>query len=520
MIRRVTTVLFFVAYFIIGWIITDDYGITYDEAIQRRHGLVSVEYVADKLGIPHGELTNGEAGFAPYGVLYQLVAIGLEQVFNTSDEPFEYYRIRHLLNYLLFGLSLFCFHRLLRLRYPGDSWLPLLGVLALTLSPRIFGHAFFNPKDHILLVAYVAATYTLFRYLKERRPAALALHVVVSALALNTRPAALIIVAVTVGVLVAEQLFTRPGNLRRLGVAATYLVGSCLAALPFFPYLWQDTGGRVASTMTEMASYGWAGEVLLFGVSYTADTVPWFYIPVWIALTTPIVYLLFIAVGLGWSAWRLAPRLFSSKLWSGLPETYDIIQFALAIGPLLAVIVLHANLYNGWRHLHFVYPALVYFLLLGFYRLYQLKPIIGSLCLGAAMLWTASQMYRMHPHQQVYFNELVRDEFILQRYDMDYWGASYRDALLQLTDQIPAGETRRIRCVNWPCEDNVRSLPPGAREKLVLESKWHLADFVATNFIYPTERDAIPTRGEYFSDPVVELYPEGNLVIGIYRVNQ
>ncbi len=520
MIRRATVLLFFLGYFITGWLIVDDYGVTFDEAIQRRHGLVTVEYVADQLGVDHGPLTDGTHGFAPYGMIYQMTAVGIELLLDANKDPYVYYRIRHILNFLLFGLALICFYRLLRLRWPVEKWIPLVGTVVLLASPRIFAHAFFNPKDHILLVFYLLATYTLFLFLKHRNWRTLCLHIVVTALALNTRSAALIIVAVTLGALIAEQVFARPKNFQPLIQAAVYLPASLLIALPFFPFLWQDTGQRAASTVTDMANYGWGGDVLFFGTTYAADSLPWYYVPAWVTITTPIIYLLFIVIGIGITVRTLFPKLFSQRLWSNQLDEYDLIQLILALGPLMVVILLGSTVYNGWRHLHFIYPPLVYLLVLAYHRLSLSRKFLPGATLAIGVLMTTVAMYRMHPHQQVFFNGFIQDEYALQRFDMDYWGASYRSALLQLAAQIPDGQIRKVRCMNWPCEDNIRALPPAAKEKIQLEDKWHLADYVATNFAYATERTAIPTRGEYFSDPAVELYPDGKLIIGIYRVNK
>ena len=517
--HRLLALLLFAGYFILAFVIVDDYGITFDEAVQRRHGLVAVEYVADKLGVDHPPLTEGNHGFAPYGVLYQLVALAVEWFAGGDYSPFAYYRIRHILNFLLYGVALASFYGLLRLRWPDRQWLPLIGTAVLFVSPRIFANAFFNPKDHVAMVFYVVATYSLFRFLHRRDWTSLALHVVCTAIALNTRPSALIIPAGTICLLLAEQVVLKPPNYRRLLHAVVYLPACALLALLFFPSLWEDPGGRATTTVSKMANYAWGGEVLFFGQLVPADALPWYYLPVWIGITTPLIYLPFIVLGVVLIAWRTLPLLISTRLYSDRNRQYDLIQLMYAIMPVVLVIMLNSTLYHGWRHLYFIYPSLVYTLVAAYALLPSRYRLVASLVLALGVGATAIKMIEMHPHQQVYFNTLVRGKYTLQRFDMDYNGSSFRAALVQLAEDIPDGETRGVYCQIWPCVDNVNALPADARRKIRLEVKWHLADYVATNFAYPDERNAIPYRGEYFQQPAVELYPDGKLAIGIYRVN-
>ena len=518
--HRIAAVLLFLGYLVLGFVIVDDYGITFDEAIQRRHGLVTVEYVGEKLGLDLPPLTDGRHGFAPYGMVYQVTALGLEWLFNADETPFEYYRVRHVLAFLLFGLALAAFYKLLRLRWPHRPWIPLIGTTVLLVSPRIFANAFYNPKDHILLVFYVVSTYTLFRYLHRRSRGALVLHLLTTAVALNTRPAALIIPVGTVTVLLAEQLFTKPPDYRRLIHAAVYLPGTALLAVAFFPFLWERTGDRATGTVTEMAHYDWGGDVLFFGRLIPADALPWYYLPAWVGITTPLVYLVLIILGIGLVAWRTFPRLFTATLYRDLYREYDLIQWMLALAPVILVIAINSTLYHGWRHLYFIYPSLVYLLVVAYSELERRYPRVLRGALAFGIVLTAFTMVRMHPHQQVYFNQLIRGKYTLQRFDMDYYGSGFRDALVQLADEIPEGETRAVLCHIWPCIDNIAALPPDVKNKIRLETKWHLADYVATNYGYTGEREAIPYRGEYFQDPAVEIYPDGKLTIGIYRVNQ
>lgn len=518
---RTATLSLFAGLLLLGCFILDDYGISWDEAIQRRHGRVSIDYAAEKLGLEHAKLEPEydleNYQWSNYGMIYQITASLLERALDITDDHFAFYRLRHAMNFLFYLLALGCFYLTLRLRWPDRAWYPLLGTLMLILSPRIFGHAFFNPKDHLLLVFYVISTYTLLRYLRYRSGSALLLHILATALALNTRLPVLLLMGATVLILLWEQL-QRPGNYRRLYIAPLYVVASFALMIPLFPYLWEDTLHRLYGAYIEMSDFDWGGTNLLFGDTLSAVEVPAYYIPAWIVITTPLVYVLLMLAGIAIVIRHSVAGLTKGKLWSDFAGQADFVQLGLSIGPILVVILLHSTLYNGWRHLHFVYPGLVYLSLVGFQWAVKKMPRAVPIVLGASLLVTTVNMVRYHPHQYVYFNYLIHGEPLLTRFDMDYWGVGFRDAFELLAAQIPEGEIRRVKCQSWPCKDNILSLPPAIRDKIIIEDDWSRADYVATSFLYPTERSGLKNREDVFARPVIEVTPAGQLSIGIYKV--
>ena len=517
------SLLLLLALGVLGYCIVDDYGISWDEAIQRHHGEVSMDYAYKKLGVDHEPLAPDfdleDYKWSNYGMLYQLTGLALELRLDLSDNQYSYYRVRHLLGFGLYLLALPCFYLSLRLRWPERPWYPLLGSLLLVLSPRIFAHAFFNPKDHVLLVFYIIATYTLLRLLYRRSWPNLLLHALATALALNTRLPALAILGATVSLLLWDGLVHGRDRRLQLAMACAYPVLSLLLMIPFFPYLWADTLPRLWGALSEMSDFDWGGKNLLFGLTLPADDPPAYYIPLWILVTTPIVYLIAILTGLGATVGRLIKDVKARhRLWADYPALADLTQLGLSVGPVLVVILLNSTLYNGWRHMHFVYPALVFLGVAGVEYWRRRLPRVAPVVLALGMAVTAGYMVCGHPHQQVYFNEAIHGNPILARFDMDYWGVGFRDALTQLAEQIPEGEVHGVKCNSWPCQDNIRSLPSPLRERLRIA--WHIdqADYYATNFATEYGRAAVRREGR-FADPVVEIKPCGQLSIGIYRVN-
>lgn len=513
-------VVFFAAIAVIGYFTLDDYGISWDESIQRRHGRVSIDYAAEKLGLEHERLEPDyhleDYQWSNYGMLYQITASLLEFELGLEESPYHYYRLRHAINFTLYWLALLAYYRILRFRWPTKAWFPLLGTVMLVVSPRIYGHAFFNPKDHILLVFYVYATLSLLYFLKRRNWPTLLLHALITALALNTRLPALFILLLTVGLLLWETLFYPVRRVRHLAFAGVYTVLSFALMVPFFPYLWEDTLSRLAGAFLEMSNFDWSGAVLLFGDRLSALDLPAYYIPAWIVITTPVVYVLLMLTGIVNVGARSLVQSVNARPYRNYGEQADIVHLGLSVGPILAVIVLGSTLYNGWRHLHFVYPALVYLALRGFVWWESRYAMVSRVALGSTIIITAVTMVVIHPHQPVYFNYLIHGNPLMARFDMDYWGLGYRQALTELAEQIPAGEKRRIKCANWPCIDNVFALPPHLRDRL--ELAWGLEEgtYYVTNFLYADH--GLVHRGEgRYTEPVVLVAPRGDLIVGIYK---
>tara|TARA_B100000035_G_C20851419_1_gene487585 strand:+ start:16 stop:600 length:585 start_codon:yes stop_codon:yes gene_type:complete len=101
--------------------------------------------------------------------------------------------------------------------------------------------------------------------------------------------------------------------------------------------------------------------------------------------------------------------------------------------PILAVITLNSTLYNGWRHMYFIYPGIIIITLVGvdlliknIRNIYFLNFFLIVLMLS--LLNISSWMIKNHPHQNVYFNKFAGKKFS-SRFELDYWGLTYRENL-------------------------------------------------------------------------------------------
>ncbi|MGB0840547.1 MAG: hypothetical protein ACPGXL_10415, partial [Chitinophagales bacterium] len=484
--KNIIVPAFFVAFLVLGLSIFDDYGISWDEHIQRKHGLVSFDYINATFGHPWGTDKLVESEDLPtynrrnYGVFFQLSNIFLENLLGLEDAR-DWYLLRHLNTFLLFWIACLFFYKLLFLRF--NHWqFALLGTLLLILSPRIFGNAFFNPKDMVLLPWYIISGYTMICFLLRKNGYFAVIHAITSAMVINARITGLIIPVMTIGFLVLEYLqirfyqhdpseidatkigdkqknaaivstkdnTTALGQIKQLVEAqkpyslvhnlrlvAIYTVLCILTMIIIWPSLWENPLTNFGFIFSSMSQFDWGGDILYYGNWIKASTVPWHYGLGWMFVTTPILQFL-LALGGAIMVLGLVKRAFCRNqlyFFSNAREYVNFMLLGLFLAPLLAVIILGSNLYDGWRHLYFIYPP---FLALGMVALWRLNQwakrkdaTSGSkwrqIALGAIVLTsigtTSFDMVKNHPHQNMYFG-IQAGGSIDQRFDQEYWGVS------------------------------------------------------------------------------------------------
>jgi hypothetical protein len=273
-----------------------------------------------------------------------------------------------------------------------------------------------------------------------------------------------------------------------------------------------------------MKRFRWYGEMLYMGEMVQSTALPWHYIPVWIAVTTPLCILGLMLAG-------------TVKVLIGIPKKglkwltnrdlgLDLVALGAFAVPLASVILLGSVLYNGWRHLYFIYPFLVYVGVLGlralleFYRKYRNGAGLGLLFAGLLLLVTldlGQTLYflgRYHPHQSVYFNALAGD--VESNFERDYYGVSYREGLGRLLDLYP-GRVLRIYSRDFIGKINTMNFTRSEAERLVFVDRIEEAEFFVTLFNFRSGQEYREfIRGNFpFDQP--EVF---SIRVGGYRVLQ
>jgi len=491
--------LFFAALIAVGVAVFRDYGIAWDEVPTREFGWMYVAHqVPDIFAL---DALRAAKGFAweRHGPLFEIGLATMERIAAFSDIR-TVFLARHFATFLVFVLAVALFYAWCRRRF--GVGLSLFAAATLVLTPTLFAHAFFNAKDIPFMALFIATMYSLCALLDRPtwgRTIALA---VLTSMLVSTRVLGLLAVGFTV--VLSLMRHRNPSMVIRL---AAYIVLVAVLLPVFWPVLRIDYGGVFSQAVLNASSNTLSPRsVLLWGAELSPRKLPWYYVPSWMLVTIPVPYLLLFSVGVvvmlrrfasGWRTWLRAPD-------------QDVVVACWFAAPLLMTIVLRPVVYDGWRHMFFVYPALLYVGALGAEWIWawsdrwraglsvRARAAIATAAVSACLLPSANFMATSHPFEHLYFNRFAGADLATARtrFDFDFWGLSYRPMLEQLLTLDPAPKLK-VRVENFPGVANSLMLAPNDRSRLQFVRSISEADYYITNFRF--RDDPKPRTGELYS---------------------
>lgn len=541
--KQIAIVSLLLFYLLIGLRIFADYGISWDEPNTRQNGIVSATYIKERLAdfvsllgmkIDPGNKTQVTDLHSwedrDYGVFFELLLVKLEFFLKEKDSK-DIYQTRHLLTFLTVWLSVCVFYSLTQKLF--DSYfLGFLGCLFLILSPRIFADSFYNSKDLVFLAFSIFVAYSMFKFFSTPSFFAAIVHSLVTAAAVNIRVVGIYFFAITVGVLGIKMFSTRydkrdPKQVKStllLG-SVTYVVGTSLLTVLFWPFLWEDPIRNFLFVLKSMSHFRWDADVLFCGNFINATDVQWYYIPVWIGITTPVLYSLLFIFGMVAIGCEFAKN--PGTILYGSKERDHMVVFVLFAVPLVAVIILKSVLYDAWRQMFFIYP---FFILIALYGIELIQKTIQKLegtknkiakvlCLSI-LAWSVIQttiiMIRYHPYQNVYFNFLAGDN-VDKKFDLDYWGLSYRQAL-EFILQNNRDKEIKVAAANWGARRSWEILGPADQKRIKFrslnEAKYFLSNYRFQREFAKFQQNEFPYNKEIYSIKV-----DGYKIMGVYDLD-
>ena len=477
---------------VVGLAVLDDYGVAWDETMQRRIAQAAVNYM---LGDTETLLAPVHANTRYYGVVFEVPLVLVERLLGLTDSR-AIYLSRHLLTHLCFlaggGGAAWLASRLF-----GSRWLALLALGLFVLHPRLYAHSFVNTKDIPFLVAFLGCLALIHRAWQRGGVGAYALCGVGVGVATNLR---IMGGGLFVAVMVMRVVdWVRAGSrAERRQVGRTLGVFGLAGVLTLYavsPHLWSNPL-EVVETFTVFSQYPHMGSRLFQGEVVHWPAIPAHYIPTWLAITTPPGVLLLSLIGAAGVLWQ---TLTHPGEWLRNPTTrFEGLLVACVLLPVGVVIVLNANVYNGWRQMYFLYAPLCLLAVAGLRRLAGVCrwPALRAGVYGLAVAGVAGvviEMVGLHPYQHLYFNRLVdrsTPEYLRGQYDMDYWGTTYREGLEYLLQRQPVSPVSLApgRPNARPAGHYIRNrgiLPKADRNRIVFaDGMEEEGDFYVTNHMF------------------------------------
>jgi hypothetical protein len=482
----------------LGLVLYRDYGISWDEESARlSRGLPNFVYLTEG----DGDLLERSRG-KHHGPAFEIALFFLERTLGLEDSQAIYFT-RHLATFLVFFAAVAVFYRVLRRRF-HSRWIGLAGAALLVLSPRIFADAFYNNKDVAFLSAYIFSLATLGRFLRRPTMRRAALHALACGFLIAIRVPGVVVPVITAVLVPASWLARRRhGEVpRRSWLSLAWLCGlSMLFTTLFWPALWTNPVQAFGRACEVMRRYPWQGTVFYGGEEIRANELPWHYLPRWILITTPLFHIVLFVVGAG----SFVAEGLRRPIDCVARRTLDVAWATALVVPLAVVIGLRATVYDGWRHLYFIYPAFIYMAVLGFTTLLagvrrcalHVRPAVPIFLVVCAvpLLAVARTMVRDHPYQNLYFNELAGPDMqtIKANYELDYWGLSCRQGLERLLAR-DSSPIVHIYAETVPVANSLLLLSPEQRARVHLVPHVEQADYYLSHFRkhraeFPPERD-------------------------------
>jgi len=427
---RLPLLLFVIFYVGFSLATFKDYGSTWDESDVYFRGESLYLYfqnqldqqdinLIEKISDDGGQMGNILYNHS-YGALLHGVAVMILK--NTSVQTY------HLLN-LLFATIIYIAAYEALLKFYKNKWLALLGPIFIFLTPRFLGDTPANPKDMPFAVVFfvgVVLIYMLSNY-KNTLIKGIILGLILG-IAFNFR-----VLGVTLVLIYAlNSFYTLYINRGNQNLKA-YLKDEIKTLIPLilsayfivtitWPYIAVSPLFHTLEVLQSSKDFAWKGSLVFNGQYLSTPELPIYYVPFLIGITTPI-FILLLAI----SSPLIVKRILKHRL-------YLVMASALLLN-LIMYVVLKPIVYDGLRHYLFTLPLISFIAAISLIEIIKYikdKRIKLLLFTGITLniLLVVIQIFTLYPIHYIYYNEFVGGlKSASTRFETDYWGASFKEAI-------------------------------------------------------------------------------------------
>jgi len=414
-----------------------NYGMTWDEPVQERVGIVARDYLEGK-GSRTGYLVDNLTYYGPaFELANSYFSEGMRKIL-----PVSYVDSNHILIVLVSVAGLLFLFWLVRAMF--DEQIALYSSVFLMFFPRFVAHAHYNTKDIPLFVATIVVIYFLYIGFLQRKLWRILLAGVIFGFALATRIDAIIILpifflAYLIYLFFDKKIIYAQDRVKFLikdsGFVLAFIGVSLAGMYVFWPWLWHNPMLAFES-FKYFLHHSWDHQVLYLGQLYYAGDLPWHYAPLYLLLTTPVIILILFAFGIY--------AIFLKIKKSGHIFEFSLLFFWIAVRLGIALMP-HAVRYDGIRHFLSVLPPIsivaslgLVFLLDYFYKRQGIRLLLHLVIFG----WLLLEFFIVFPFGDSYFNEparMILGPHIENKLEIEYWGATYRQGFNWLNANAPRG---------------------------------------------------------------------------------
>ncbi len=470
--KKYIGIILFICAMIVGLCTYKNYGISWDEGFQRHLGLMTYHYFS------YGRDSLMNCNNSQYGAAFELPLIIIEKGFHLKDSR-EIFLMRHLVTHIFFLISALVFFLLID-RLFKSKVLASIGFLLLVTHPVIYSHSFYNSKDIVFLSMNCICYYLALVAFEKNKVKNYVFLGIACGLFTNLRIMGCLLTLCLMLFLLADYIRARGDKTTKKQIIRyflAYFISWFVILYLVSPYLYPNPIQNIVYIFRDMASH-YPVQVIFNGKSVNPQNLPYYAITIF-GITTPMIYL-----GLGILGTVFLVVDFCKN---PLPFFIDknkrnITLYAIGFfQPLLSIIIFHSEIFDGWRHLLFIYPSFVLLCIYGLWRLSNKILKYASItvaCIGITS--TIAFIIFNFPYENVYFNRLAGNENpenIRKKWETDYWGNSYFQALQYIASHDSASHIS-VRVVGLAGVENAYLLKPEDRKRMIVSQDASNPDFV------------------------------------------
>jgi hypothetical protein len=494
-------ITFYLIFMVVGFSIFPDYGVSWDESECRiDNGILNTNFIST-----HDEKPLLESISKYHGAAFEMFLVEIEKSIGLTSTH-DIFLMRHVVTFLLFALSVFFFY-LLCLKAFGSNWFALTGCLFLVLFPRIFADSFYNSKDLPFTSFIIISIYFSLLFLERKSVWSALLAATSSGIMIDIRIMGVLIPALVLILLFFQFIHDKSQRRKIITTGFVFAIVLICFVIALWPVLWINPVKHFILAWKEYSQYPWEGSVLYMGKIIKAVDLPWHYIPLWIAITVPPLYLALFAVGI-----VVIIRKVISK---GSLSVIEKFAGYIVVIPIASVLILDSVVYDGWRHMYFIYPAMVILIVGGLRSIYLLcgkYRVFIPASLGAYFTMIIFTMAELHPFENTYFNVFAKQWNINKAFEVDYWALSYKQGFEYILKNDTSSDITVYLGEPQPGTDNMLFLPQRDRERFTITDRPELADFFLTCHRYI--RDIKDFPGVY------RIIRDGIIIHSVYDLRQ
>lgn len=426
--------IFFILLFIIGLTNIKNYGLSYDEFEYRNQGFIVLNYLGEKF-FPNKtkNLTKGkDLNYVKLDEYHKnsknnykiqnTTYAAIEYLFFSNSEKKTVYLFRHYLNYFVNFIALIFLYKIIRLDYSRAYG--LLGVALFITSPKLLSDFVYSPNDIWLLTSLLISFYFSRIVLLKKKFKDLFFMVFFLCIAVNVRYIAMYLLPIFFFFYFYRLKNEKKKFLSHLlvSILMTYFI-----LILITPQLWLNPLNIIGLFIDQLSFNFIDPKIMFFGNLVNSSNLPWYYLIIWITISTPtlIIFLFFVGIFYNLNLFSIFTKNLTNQ------NINFVYTFAFFIIPILAFVIFRPTIFNGWRHFYFVYPFMI---LISIYSIHLIKEKVINInykkyvnfginiSLIIHFIINFNFIIQSNPYQNIYFNFFSKK--YAYNFELDYFGLS------------------------------------------------------------------------------------------------